>query len=223
MSAAGIQIDGLAFRIGAFAFRDFSLVIPDGAYTVLTGPNGAGKTMLVKLICGLYRPAAGTICIRGRDVTNLPPWQRPIGYVPQDGLLFPRRNVSDNLAFGLELRRVPRGEREATVARMAAFLNLTHLLRRGVTGLSGGERQRVSLGRALVLRPQVLLLDEPVSAIDEESRDTLCRELRRIHDEFGITTLHISHNRRETGLVADLVAEIREGRLARPPAAPEPT
>ena len=190
---------------------------------VLTGPNGAGKTLLTKLICGLYRPAAGTIRIQDVDVTDQPPWLRPIGYVPQDGLLFPSRNVFDNLAFGLELHHVPRDERRRAVEGMAAFLGVSHLLGRSTVGLSGGERQKICLGRALVLKPKVLLLDEPVSAIDEASRDTLCRELRRIHQEIGITTLHISHNRHETALVADLVAELRDGRVARQPAAPETT
>jgi ABC-type sugar transport system ATPase subunit len=213
MSNAGIQIDGLAFGIGSFAIRDFSLAIPSGEYVVLSGPNGAGKSVLVKLICGLYRPTAGAIRICGTDVTELPPWQRPIGYVPQDGLLFPNRDVFGNLAFGLELRPGTREDRRTEVEKMAKFLGVSRLLHRMPVGLSGGERQKVSLGRALILQPKVLLLDEPVSAIDESGRDLLCRELRRIQQEIGITTLHISHNSQETALVADRVVKIANGQI----------
>ncbi len=213
MSGPGIEIQKLCFRIGRFEMADVNLHVEEGEYFVLTGPNGAGKSILFKLLCGLYRPASGTIRINDREVHDLPPWKRRIGYVPQDGVLFPNRNVFDNIGFGLEVRRVGRAARRAAIERMADLLGIAHLQDRMPVGLSGGERQKVSLARALVLEPDILLLDEPVSAIDESTRDTVCRELREIQRTLGITTLHVSHNRLETQLVADRIGILRDGRL----------
>jgi ABC-type sugar transport system ATPase subunit len=211
----GIQTEDLCFRIGSFQMRQVNLRVEEGEYFVLTGPNGSGKSLLIKLLCGLYRPDAGTIRINGGDVAERPPWERNIGYVPQEGVLFPNRSVRRNIAFGLELRRLARADRAAAIDRIAGLLNIPHLLERSIDGLSGGERQKVCLARALVLEPHVLLLDEPVSAIDEGARDALCHELRRVQRHLAITTLHVSHNRRETRLVADRVGLLEDGRLSR--------
>ena len=213
VEAPGIEIEGLEFRIGEFAMRSLSLRIREGEYFVLTGPNGAGKSMLVKILAGLLRPEAGRIRIQGRDMLGVPPWRRNIGYVPQDGLLFPNYSVGRNIEYGLRVRHVARDRRREAVQEAAGLLGIGHLLERRVTGLSGGEQQRVALARALVLKPAVLLLDEPVSAIDEETRDALCEELKRIQGQVGVTTLHVSHNRRETELVADRVGVMEEGAL----------
>jgi len=213
-SGTGVQLDGVSFRIGEFAIEDLDLSIRDGEYFVLTGPNGAGKTILVKLIAGLVQPEAGAIRIRGESVTDLPPWERSIGYVPQDGVLFPNRSVRRNIQFGLEVRHESKRAMGEAVEHTADMLGIRHLLDRMPVGLSGGERQKVSLARALVLSPELLLLDEPLSAIDEDTRDGLCNELRAIQRKTGITTIHVSHNRRETELVADRIGVLTDGAIA---------
>lgn len=218
MTPPGIQIEHLRFRIGSFEIPDLSLAIPRGEYVVLTGPNGAGKTALLKLLAGLFQPRGGRIAVDGREVTHLPPWERNMGAIQQEGLLFPNRTVRRNIEFGLEIRRLaPRARREAA-ERMADQLNIRHLLDRTPEGLSGGERQKVSLARALVLEPAVLLLDEPVSAVDEKSRDDLLvRELLPLQRRLGITTLHVAHNRQEIQLVADRVVHLADGRIVEGP------
>jgi len=215
VESRGIQLDRVSFRIGEFAIEELSVTIRQGEYFVMTGPNGSGKTVLVRLIAGLYRPISGAIRIDGRSVADLPPWRRGIGYVPQEGVLFPNRTVHGNIAFGLEVRGRPKKAIGAEVERAASMMGIQHLLQRRTHGLSGGERQRVSLARALVFQPALLLLDEPVSAIDEGSRDDVCRLLRDMQQRFGVTTVHVSHNRRETDLVADRVGFLVDGRLGR--------
>ncbi len=221
VAPAGISIRNLNFSIGQFSLKDVSLDIPHGAYFVLTGPNGSGKTLLIKLLAGLLRPSSGELWIQGRRITELPPWKRNVGYVPQDGLLFPNYTVAQNIAFGLRVRHLSSKERRQQVDRMAEMLHITPLLDRNIRDLSGGEQQKTALARALVISPSVLLLDEPVSAIDEPTRDPLCLELKRIQQQLGITTLHVSHNSRETALVADRVGYIKNGVLEN--AAPPPT
>ncbi|OGV69479.1 MAG: hypothetical protein A2283_06505 [Lentisphaerae bacterium RIFOXYA12_FULL_48_11] len=195
--------------------QDLSLDVRKGEYFVLTGHNGSGKTIIIKIITGIYRPDSGVVRLGGEIVNDIPPWKRNIGYVPQEGLLFFNRSVRDNIRFGLEVRKVDESSVVERVDRVAELLNITHLMDRPVTGLSGGERQRVALARALAFEPRVLLLDEPVSAIDENSRDELCRELRRIQRALGITVLHVAHAQREIDLVADRCGRIEAGRMQR--------
>jgi ABC-type sugar transport system ATPase subunit len=213
MSGSGIEIQKLCFKIGNFEMTDLQLSVPRGEYFVLTGPNGSGKSLMIKLLCGIYQPLSGVIRINGRNVHDLPPWERRIGYVPQEGGLFPNRTVQGNIGFGLEVAGVAKDVLRKSVLEIAEMLGITHLLERKPGGLSGGERQKTSLARALVLEPDILLLDEPVSAIDELSRDKVCRELRDIQQKLKITTLHVSHNRLETELVADRVGVIRNGSM----------
>ncbi|MDK1031818.1 MAG: ATP-binding cassette domain-containing protein, partial [Planctomycetia bacterium] len=213
MSGSGIRLQNINFAVGEFVMEDLSLEIRGGEYFVLTGPNGAGKTILIKLIAGLLQPSAGVILIDGRPVVSLPPWKLNIGYVPQDGVLFPNRTVRENVRFGLEVRGRDNGTMQGEVQRMASTVGIEHLLERKPAGLSGGERQKVSLARALVFKPALLLLGEPVSAVDEDARDGLCLLLKEVQRETGITTLHVSHNRRETELVADRVGVLAGGRL----------
>ena len=215
MNASEITMEQISFRIGTFEMTDLSLDIRKGEYFVITGHNGSGKTLLIKMITGLYRPAGGAIRLAGEIINDIPPWKRNIGYVPQEGLLFPDRSVRENIRFGLEVRRVGERRMVESTDRVAQLLNIVHLLDRPVLGLSGGERQRVALARALAFDPGVLLLDEPVSAIDENSRDELCRELRRIQRALGITVLHVAHAQREIDLVADRCGRIEAGRMQR--------
>jgi len=175
---------------------------------VLSGPNGSGKSVLLRLICGILRPASGRIVIGDNDLTDTPPWLRGIGYVPQDGLLFPHLRVRENVEFGLRMHGVDAYERHRRAGELLDMLGVGHLSGRAVKGLSGGERQKVALARALANKPSVLLLDEPVSAIDESARDQVCRELKSIQRTLGVTTIHVSHNSAETALVADRVGRM---------------
>jgi len=208
-----IEIRNVSVTLGEFAVRDASVSVAQGEYFVLLGPTGAGKTVLLECLAGLYRPERGDICLEGQRINELPPERRGLGYLPQDYALFPHLNVARNIGFGMKLRRKPAAEIERRTGELAALLGITHLLRRSPVKLSGGERQRVALARALAIEPKVLLLDEPLSALDEQTRESLCVELRRVHRELGTTTVHVSHNFEETLMVADKVGIIHQGRI----------
>ena len=208
-----IRVERLCYRVGAFALEDVSLEVGAGEYFVLLGPTGSGKTLLVECLCGLLRPLGGRIEIDGLDVTRLAPRLRGIGYVPQHQALFPHLSVRDNIAFPLRARHVPRAEVRRRLGPFVELLRLEHLLARWPMHLSGGERQKVALARALVAQPRLVLLDEPVSALDESTREHLCAELRRIHGELDVTTIHISHSVEEALSVADRAGVIHQGRL----------
>lgn len=208
-----VAVRDLSLRLGEFAVHDVSLDIARGEYFVLLGPTGAGKTVLLECIAGLHRPNQGDIYVHGERVNDMAPERRGLGYLPQDYALFPHLTVARNIAFGLRIRRTPHGEIERAVNRLAGLLGITHLLGRGTGHLSGGERQRVALARALAIEPRVLLLDEPLSALDEQTREVLCVELRRVHEQLGTTTLHVSHNFEETLAVADRIGVIHQGRV----------
>jgi molybdate/tungstate transport system ATP-binding protein len=206
-----IRIAELRFAVGGFRL-ELSLEIARGEYLVLMGPPGAGKTMLVECLAGLRAPSAGRIEIAGRDVTAAEPRDRGIGYVPQDYALFTTRSVYANIAFGPQVRGLSAAEVDRRVREAVRLLDIERLLeRRRVQGLSGGERQRVALARALAVKPDVLILDEPVSALDESTRESVCGELRRLQRELGLTTVHISHNLEEAFSVADRGAVMQGG------------
>jgi ABC-type Fe3+/spermidine/putrescine transport system ATPase subunit len=208
-----ISMQGLRFEIGSFSL-DVSLDIPRGEYFVLMGPPGSGKSMLVEFLAGLRTPTAGSIRIAGRDVTTTEPRRRGVGYVPQDYALFSTRSVYGNIAFGPQVHGLSRKEVDLRVREAVRLLDIERLLdRRRVQGLSGGERQRVALARALAVRPDVLILDEPVSALDEATRESICGELRRLQRRLGLTTIHISHNLEEAFSVADRGAVMQGGRI----------
>jgi ABC-type Fe3+/spermidine/putrescine transport system ATPase subunit len=208
-----ITVRGLGIHLGAFAFQDLDLSIPDGEYLVLLGPTGVGKTVLAEMLAGLQRPAAGRIVLDGVDVTALPPEARGLGFVPQDYALFPHLNVQENIAFGLQMRGQDRAQQAARARDIAERLGIGALLGRSVRRLSGGERQRVALARALVIAPKVLILDEPTSAVDPTTRRELWAELHRIKREFQVTTLHITHDFEEAIALADRVAIFLDGRI----------
>ncbi len=208
-----IRLDRLCFAVGDFALREIDLGIREGEYFVLLGQPGSGKTLLLECIAGLRRPSAGQIWIDGERVHQKEPAARGIGYVPQDYALFHRMTGRENIAFGLRARRVPAGQRRQRVQELAGMLGIARLLDRSVLGLSGGERQRVALARALAPSPRVLLLDEPVNALDAETRDDVLNELRRVHDEVRTTTIHVCHDLDEMRTVADRVAILHEGAI----------
>ena len=209
-----IEIIDLSIELGRFALHHVDLSIRDGEYLVLLGPTGSGKTVLVECIAGIHRKHGGRILVDGRDVTGLYPEERHIGYVPQDYALFPNLTVRENVAYGLRARRLPEVEIVARVNSMLKMLGLSQLAERSPTTLSGGEKQRTALGRALVTNPRILLLDEPLSAIDEVMRSELATELSRIQRAVNGTFLHVCHSFDEATEVADRVAILREGSIA---------
>jgi ABC-type sugar transport system ATPase subunit len=208
-----IRTDQIVFHIGSFELQRLSIEIATGQYFVLLGPPGSGKTIFLECLCGLRTVGSGRIYIDGRDVTELEPRARDIGYVPQDYALFPHLSVERNIAFGLRVHGYRRKDVIVRVTEIADILGIGHLLSRRINGLSGGERQRVALARALVLQPKVLLLDEPVCALDEVTRQEVCAQLLRIQRRFGLTTIHVSHNLEEAFSVADRAAVLHKGVL----------
>ncbi|MGE3309663.1 MAG: ATP-binding cassette domain-containing protein [Limisphaerales bacterium] len=215
-----IDVRQLRLRAGAFSLTDVCFTVPAGAYAVLMGRTGTGKTTLLEGICGLRRIESGTIRLGDRDITHLPPASRGIGFVPQEAALFQHLTVADHLAFALRVRKWPQPAIRSRVAELAESLRITPILDRHVQGLSGGESQRVALGRALSFHPSILCLDEPLSALDDETRDEICSVLAGIHQTFGVTVLHITHNRREAQRLASLVLRIEAGSVTCEPRQP---
>jgi molybdate/tungstate transport system ATP-binding protein len=208
-----IRVEDLAVRMGRFSMQSISLEIPTGHYGVLMGRTGCGKTTLLEAILGLRPVLAGRIEIAGRDVTRLAPALRGIGYVPQDGALFSRLPVRQHFSLPLEIRRLPAAEIRARVAQMAEWLGIEYLLDRKPPGLSGGERQRVALGRALIFKPSVLCLDEPLSALDAETRQRMCQLLQRVTQLGQVAVLHVTHHLEEARLLADKCLVFEQGQL----------
>jgi ABC-type Fe3+/spermidine/putrescine transport system ATPase subunit len=204
-----IRAEEISFNIGTFELRCLSIDIAEGEYFILLGPPGSGKTIFLECLCGLKKIQSGRIRIDGRDVTNLEPRRRGIGYVPQDYALFPHLSVEQNITFGPHVH----GYAETNINETADLLGIRHLLSRSIDGLSGGEKQRVALARALVLKPKILLLDEPVCALDEVTRQQVCAQLSDIQRRLGLTTVHVSHNLEEAFSVADRAAILHQGLL----------
>ncbi|TKJ35778.1 MAG: hypothetical protein CEE38_14320 [Planctomycetes bacterium B3_Pla] len=204
-----IRTEEISFSVGTFQLQRLSIEIAKGEYLILLGPPGSGKTVFLECICGLKRLESGRIYIDDRDVTGLEPRLRGIGYVPQDYALFPHLTVEQNITFGLRVR----GRTEEKIAETADMLGIRQLMSRSISGLSGGEKQRVALARALVLQPKILLLDEPVCALDEVTRQEVCAQLLAIQRKLGLTTIHVSHNLEEAFSVADRAAILHQGVL----------
>jgi ABC-type sugar transport system ATPase subunit len=208
-----IAVEGLCVRQGAFALDGVTFAVPAGAYAVLMGRTGSGKTTLLEAVAGLRRVHAGRVVLGGRDVTALPPAARDVGYVPQDAVLFKTMTVYDNLAFALHARHVAEAEVRTRVGGLAERLGVAGLLTRRAAGLSGGEAQRVALGRALAFRPAVLLLDEPLSAIDDDTREHVAALLAEVRAAGTTTVLHVTHNRAEADALAGVRLRLEAGRV----------
>jgi len=208
-----IRVENVTVRAGQFVLAGVSLDLAPARYGALMGRTGTGKTTLLEAIIGLKRVEHGKIFVGGRDVTHEHPAARGIGYVPQDGALFSTMSVYQHLSFALEVRRVPNMEIRRRVDELAELLGISHLLVRRPFGLSGGERQRVALGRALSFRPGILLLDEPLSAVDEGTRGEMYELLRAVQRESGVTALHITHNPDEARELADEVFLLSGGKI----------
>jgi len=200
-----IDIRNLSKRWEGFSLENINLEIRDNEYFIILGPTGAGKTLLLECIAGLYSPDTGSIRINEKEITELPPEKRNMGFVYQDYMLFPHISVEENIRFGLKLRK-----RNEDIERVSDLLRINHLLKRKPGTLSGGEQQRVALARALVINPDVLLLDEPLSALDVRTRESLREELIRVHKEMKTTTIHVTHSFEEAFL-GDRIAIMNNG------------
>ena len=209
-----IAVENLTVRAGAFHLDGVSFTVRAGEYAALMGKTGCGKTTLLEAICGLKTTRAGRILLLGRDVTRLRPADRGVGYVPQDLALFPTLNVRDHLAFALDVRGWDRDAIAQRVGELSELLGLRGLLDRRPPGLSGGEGQRVALGRALSFRPRVLLLDEPLAALDDETRAAMYTLLRSVQRLTGVTTLHVTHSLAEAKVLADRILVLKDGVVA---------
>lgn len=208
-----IALDRVTVWSGAFRLQDVSFEIPAGGYGILMGKTGTGKTTILEAICGLRDLSAGAIRLDGRDVSSLPPADRGLGYVPQDRALFQTMTVRDNLAFAPSVRGWAGPEIGARVSELAQLLGIAALLDRRPEGLSGGEAQRVALGRALAARPKILLLDEPLSALDDGTWLGLVDLLREVRKRTGVTVLHVTHRLQEATLLGDRFLKIDGGRV----------
>lgn len=208
-----IEVNQLCLSAGSFLLDNVTFSVAAGQYAVLMGKTGCGKTTLVEGLCGLRPARAGQVRLLGRDVTRLKPAERGIGFVPQDRALFPGMSVWDHLAFAMVVRRWDKRVISERVGELADLLGLGRLLDRVPAGLSGGEAQRVALGRALAAQPQVLLLDEPLSALDEPTRLDMCRLLATLRERTGVTTIHVTHNLHEARQLADRLFLLRDGVL----------
>jgi ABC-type sugar transport system ATPase subunit len=209
-----IAVEKLTVRAGSFLLEGVSLQVATGQYAVLMGKTGSGKTTLLEAVAGLKAVRAGRVLLMGRDVTALKPAERGVGYLPQDLALFPTMTVRRHLEFAPEVRCWSREATATRVAELADLLGIANLLDRRPEGLSGGEAQRVALGRALSFRPRVLLLDEPLSALDDETRQEMYALLRAVQRQTGVTALHVTHNTSEAKALADRLFVLRGGAIS---------
>ncbi len=214
--AIEIREVGKAFGVGEAAVRaleNVSLAIRENEFFTLLGPSGCGKTTLLRLVAGFELPSHGQILLYGTDISALPPFRRPVNTVFQNYALFPHLSVAQNIAFGLEMLGRPRAETEATVARMLKLVRLEELKDRRISQISGGQQQRVALARALAPQPKVLLLDEPLSALDLKLRKEMQIELKQLQHETGITFIFVTHDQEEALTMSDRIAVMDRGRV----------
>jgi putative spermidine/putrescine transport system ATP-binding protein len=209
-----VQLQGIAKHYGPHrAIDDLDLDIRPGEFITLLGPSGSGKTTALMLIAGFERPTAGEILIDDNPVARLAPYRRNIGMVFQSYALFPHLTVAENIAFPLKQRGVSAAERQAAVVRMLDLMQLPGFGPRFPQQLSGGQQQRVAIARAIVFNPRVLLMDEPLSALDKQLRENLQLEIKRLHDRLGITFVYVTHDQREALVMSDRVSVMNNGRI----------
>ena len=211
---AFIEIDHLSKRFGTVeVLKDVSLRVDKGDFLVLVGPSGCGKSTLLNTIAGLETISHGEIRINGQRVNELHPSRRDIAMVFQSYALYPNMTVEQNIGFGMEMRNIPRAERQTAVAKVAEMLQISHLLKRRPSQLSGGQRQRVAMGRALVRNPQVFLFDEPLSNLDAKLRVDMRTEIKRLHQRMGTTIVYVTHDQIEAMTLATQIAVLKDGAL----------
>ncbi len=209
-----VQLDGVGKSYGdTEVLAGVDLEVADGEFFSMLGPSGSGKTTCLRIIAGLVEPSAGRVLLHGKDVTGLPPYRRDVNTVFQDYALFPHMSVGENVAYGLMVERVGKTERRKRASEALAMVRLEGYEKRRPTEMSGGQRQRVALARALVKRPRVLLLDEPLGALDLKLREQMQRELKAIQAEVGITFVFVTHDQAEALTMSDRIAVFNEGRI----------
>ncbi len=209
-----IQLEQLTWKVaGRTILADVSVAIPSNTYAVLMGATGCGKTTLLEILCGLRQPTSGRMLLDGVDVTHLEPRERGIGYVPQDLALFPGLRVREQIGFAPKLRGVPPEELNQRVNRLAEQFGIVPLLNRLPDMLSGGEKQRVALARALAAQPKLLLLDEPLSALDESMRAEAVALLQKVQQDHALTVLHVTHSSSEAAMLGQMHLRMAGGRL----------
>jgi putative spermidine/putrescine transport system ATP-binding protein len=214
VGAGDVELVSVTKRFGdVVAVDNADLTVPSGEFFALLGPSGSGKTTCLRLIAGFERPTSGTVRLAGRDVTDVSPFDRPVNTVFQDYALFPHMTVQENVGYGLMVRKVPRAQRRERVQEALATVRLTGFGQRKPSQLSGGQRQRVALARALVNRPRVLLLDEPLGALDRKLREEMQVELKSLQRQVGITFIFVTHDQDEALTMADRIAVFDAGKV----------
>lgn len=208
-----IRLEEVSLKVGQFELHPVNLEIKPGEYFVLLGPTGSGKTSILELIAGFHRPDTGKIGWNGSDFRSVPLERRNVGMVYQGYHLFSHLTVKENIQYGMRIRKWPRPEMDRRASDLAQLLRIDHLLESSTMGLSGGEQQRVALARALAIEPQILLLDEPLSALDPQTRRQLQRDLKILHEKLQTTTIHVTHSFEEALNLADRVGIILNGEL----------
>ncbi|MFZ5672923.1 MAG: ABC transporter ATP-binding protein [Pseudomonadota bacterium] len=211
-STAFIGIRNLSKSYGTFrALNDVALDVAAGEFLSILGPSGSGKTTLLMALAGFVRPDRGSISVGGREFVRLPANRRGIGVVFQNYALFPHMSVAGNVMFPLRARGIAKAEAMERALKALAIVSLAHMAERDIATLSGGQRQRVALARAIVFEPQVMLMDEPLSALDKNLREQMQYEIRKLHDRLGLTTVYVTHDQREALTMSDRIAVMRDG------------
>lgn len=212
MSEPMVRITGLQKSYGSVvALQELDLTVPTGEFLTLLGPSGSGKTTLLNLIAGMTSASKGRIMINGRDVTDVAPEKRGLGMVFQNYALMPHMTVFENIAFPLQIRKVPKAEIRQRVNQVLEVVRLPHVASRKPKELSGGQQQRISIARCLVYKPDLILMDEPLGALDKKLREQMQLEIRRIHTEFGITMLYVTHDQEEALNMSDRIILMNGG------------
>ena len=209
----GLRFEGVCVSAGDFVLANLDFEVPAGAYAIFTGVTGSGKTTILESACGLREIERGVISLGGRRIDGLPPAGRHIGYVPQDGALFPTMTARRQIGLPLEIRGVPAVEIASRVEELSELVEIAPLLDRRPDGYSGGERQRVAIARAIAWKPQLLLMDEPIGALDERMRERVIAALRAVHDHAGVTTIHVTHDPRDVAELATCRLSLEAGKV----------
>ncbi|UOQ59805.1 ABC transporter ATP-binding protein [Leucobacter rhizosphaerae] len=213
-SESAVSVQGVLKQFGDFtAVKDLDIEIRAGEFFSMLGPSGSGKTTVLRMIAGFEEPTAGKILLHGTDVTRTAPFDREVNTVFQDYALFPHLTISENVAYGLKVRGISKAERARLVGEALEQVQLGHVADRRPSQLSGGQRQRIALARALILRPKVLLLDEPLGALDKQLREQMQVELKQIQREVGITFIFVTHDQEEALTLSDRVAVFNDGKI----------